>query len=93
MATNTVNLSIRLDSDVKKEAETLFDAFGMNMTTAITLFLKQTIRNQAIPFAITMNPLPNKRMQAAIQEAIRLENDDNAETFHSLDELRKDLLS
>ncbi len=93
MAANTVNLSIRLDAEVKQNAEALFDDFGMNMTTAITLFLKQAIRNQAIPFSITMNALPNKRTLAAIQEAIALENDDNAETFHSIKELRKDLLS
>ena len=93
MAANTVNLSIRLDADVKQDAEALFDAFGMNMTTAITLFLKQAIRNQAIPFAITLNQLPNKRTLSAIREAIALENDDNAQSFHSVDELRQDLLS
>lgn len=91
MATNNIN--IRIDAELKRNAEQLFAELGMNMTTAINLFLKQTIRNQAIPFSITMNKIPNSATLRAMRETEELVNDPNAETFNSIDELRKDLLS
>ncbi|GHU32989.1 hypothetical protein AGMMS50256_24080 [Betaproteobacteria bacterium] len=53
MATTTIN--IRTDSDIKERAQTLFAQFGMDMTTAVNLFLRQTLREQTIPFAITLH--------------------------------------
>lgn len=52
------NITIRIDEDLKKQAEELFSDLGMNMTTAYIMFLKQAIREQRIPFAISRN-LPN----------------------------------
>ncbi len=49
----TTNVTIRMDSDLKKEAEVLFEDLGMNMTTAFTIFVKQAVREQSIPFNIT----------------------------------------
>lgn len=48
-------LNIRVSAQVKDQAETLFESLGMNMSTAINIFLMQSIREQAIPFAITTN--------------------------------------
>jgi DNA-damage-inducible protein J len=53
MATTTIN--IRTDSDIKERAQALFAQFGMDMTTAVNLFLRQTLREQTIPFAITLH--------------------------------------
>jgi DNA-damage-inducible protein J len=53
MATTTIN--IRTDSDIKERAQVLFAQFGMDMTTAVNLFLRQTLREQTIPFAITLH--------------------------------------
>jgi len=44
------NLNIRIDEDVKKQGEELFAGLGMNMTTAINVFLRQAIRKGGIPF-------------------------------------------
>lgn len=93
MATNTVNLSVRLDAELKREADELLSSLGMNMTTAINLFLKQTVRNQAIPFSISMNTVPNPETLAAMREALDLEKPGHGKAFRSIDELRKDLLS
>ncbi len=49
----TVQVNIRIDEKLKEEAEKLFDALGMNMTTAITAFISQTVREGGIPFKIT----------------------------------------
>ena len=49
---NTTSVNLRIDKELKKQAETLFSSLGMNMTTAINVFLKQAVRSQGIPFRI-----------------------------------------
>jgi addiction module RelB/DinJ family antitoxin len=46
-------INIRVDDDLKARAETLFGELGMNMTTAITMFLRQSLLRGGIPFEIT----------------------------------------
>ncbi|MCL2539169.1 MAG: type II toxin-antitoxin system RelB/DinJ family antitoxin [Oscillospiraceae bacterium] len=53
MINESTNVSIRLDAKLKKQAEELFSDLGLNMTTAMTMFLRQAIRNQGIPFEIS----------------------------------------
>ena len=50
----TTNLSIRIDSDLKNEADKVFNALGMNLTTAITVFVKQAVMQKRIPFDIAL---------------------------------------
>jgi DNA-damage-inducible protein J len=52
----TTNLSIRIDRDLKDEADNVFNALGMNLTTAITVFVKQAVRQKKIPFEIALYP-------------------------------------
>ncbi|UTC76265.1 type II toxin-antitoxin system RelB/DinJ family antitoxin [Treponema sp. OMZ 792] len=47
-----INVNIRMDADIKKEAEQLFDSLGMNMTTAFNIFIRQSLRIGGIPFKI-----------------------------------------
>ena len=47
---NSVNVTIRVDKDVKKQAEVLFNDLGLNLSSAINMFLHQAIAEQAIPF-------------------------------------------
>lgn len=54
MATLTTNLNIRLDRQVKEQAEAVFTELGMNMTTAINLFLRACIREHGIPFDLKL---------------------------------------
>jgi len=53
--TDTTNLSIRIDRDLKNEADQVFNAMGMNLTTAITIFVRQVVRQKKIPFEIALN--------------------------------------
>ena len=46
------NLTIRIDENVKQEAEILFDKIGLTMSAAINVFFRQAIREQAIPFSL-----------------------------------------
>ncbi|MDD3363395.1 MAG: type II toxin-antitoxin system RelB/DinJ family antitoxin [Syntrophomonas sp.] len=70
MAQTSIN--IRIDEDLKKQAEYLFSEFGMNMTTAFTIFIKAVVREQKIPFEIAMpkDGFFNEYNQNRIREAI-----------------------
>lgn len=52
---NNVNVTIRMDKDLKKKADVLFGELGFNLTTALNIFVRQAVRDQAIPFDITCN--------------------------------------
>jgi len=67
MANDTTNISIRMDKELKEQAENLFSALGMNMTTAFNIFLRQSVRQGKIPFEISLN-IPNATTLAAMQE-------------------------
>ena len=47
---STTNLNIRIDSNLKKESDSLFKSLGLNMTTAINIFLTQCVKSKSIPF-------------------------------------------
>ena len=52
------NLNIRTDKEVKLAAEKIFEELGLNMTTAVNMFLRQTIRENGISFELKLN-VPN----------------------------------
>lgn len=64
---DTTNLNIRIDRRVKEQADFLFNEFGLNMTTAINMFLRTVIREQRIPFELKMD-VPNAKTIEAIEE-------------------------
>ena len=64
-------LSVRVDSTTKKQAEAVFTALGMNMSTGINIFLAQVARSRAIPFALELDRDPlERRMQEAVNSEI-----------------------
>jgi len=65
----TTNLSIRIDRDLKDEADKVFNALGMNLTTAITVFVRQAVRQKKIPFEITLYP-DNDNKSSIMREAL-----------------------
>ena len=54
---DTTNLSVRMDSDIKKQCETLYGELGMNLTTAINVFLRQSLRVGGFPFEVKLEQL------------------------------------
>ena len=62
-----VSTNISLDAELKRSAQELFADFGLDLTTAVTLFLKQSVREQRIPFEIKRN-VPNAETRAALDE-------------------------
>jgi DNA-damage-inducible protein J len=51
----TTNITIRIDRNLKNEADSVFSALGMNLTTAITVFVRQAVRQKKIPFEISLD--------------------------------------
>jgi DNA-damage-inducible protein J len=51
-------VNIRVDDQLKEQGERLFNALGMNLTTAINIFISQSVREGRIPFMVTTKPDP-----------------------------------
>lgn len=67
----TASVTIRMDETLKRQAETLFDEMGMNMTTAFTIFAKAVVREGRIPFEIKVDPFYSDRNMARLIQAAR----------------------
>lgn len=65
----TINVTIRLDKDVKESAEKLFNEFGMNLSTAFNVFARQALRQGKIPFEI-FDPFYSEKNQARLTRSI-----------------------
>ncbi len=83
MAT-TVSFSVRIDRDIKKQCEDLYNELGMNLTTAINIFLRQSLRVGGIPFDVRIDQ-PNKETIATMLEAEGLAKDPNAKRYSDVD--------
>lgn len=83
------SMNIRMDAEVKKRAEILFSEIGMNMTTAINIFLKQAIRENGIPFELKINQ-PNTETMEAISEGEKIIKEGKTR-FDTADEMFADL--
>ena len=90
MAGNTTNVSIRMDTELKVQADALFSELGMNLTTAFNIFVRQSLREGGIPFKINIEQ-PNKETVAAMLEAKRIAKDPSVKGYNDLDELFDDL--
>jgi len=84
----TTNLNIRIDAELKKKAEEIFNELGLNMSTALTVFLRQTVRSNGIPFELRLDT-PNAETLAAIEDVRQRRN--LSKPFNSVKELMEDL--
>lgn len=83
----STNLNIRTDKAIKAAAEKIFEELGLNMTTAINIFLRQTIRENGIPFELKLN-IPNETTVAAIEEGRKLAYDKTVKGYTDIDDLK-----
>lgn len=90
MASSTTNISIRMDTNLKAQADSLFAELGMNISTAFNIFVRQSIREGRIPFDISLNQ-PNKETISALLEAERIAKESSVKGYNDLDELFSDL--
>lgn len=88
---NTTNLNVRVDSTLKKESDMLFKDLGLNMSTAINMFLTQCVKTSSIPFNIS-EPKPSRQLKRALKEAERIaKHPERYKSYDNIDDLFKDL--
>ncbi len=63
-----VSTNIKIDPKLKQESQALFESFGLSLSTAVNMFLRQAVREQAIPFRVG-TPIPNAETLKAIEDA------------------------
>ena len=86
------NLNIRTEKDTKDDAERIYKELGINMTTAVNMFLKASIRANGLPFTLQLD-IPNDETVAAIEEGRRIARDKNVKGYKNIKDLRAALES
>ena len=86
----TTNVSIRMDTELKAQADELFAELGMNLSTAFNVFVRQSLRDGGIPFEIKMDQ-PNKETMAAMLEAEMIAKDPNVKHYSDVEEALREL--
>lgn len=85
---NTTNLNIRVDAELKRKAEAIFNELGLNMSTAVNMFLRYSVRYNGIPFELRIEK-PNEETLSAIDDVNN--NRNMSKTFDSVKALMEDL--
>ncbi len=86
----TINFSLRVDSNIKKQCESLYGELGLSLSTAINVFLRQSLRTGGFPFSVRLDR-PNKETEAALLEAERLLYDPNVKFYEDAEEALREL--
>ncbi len=83
---------IRIDAEIKKQANTLFSNLGLDMSSAVNLFLYQCVLRRGLPFSVEM-PQYNRTTLDAMAEAKRISRDPDTPGYTSMEELKAALES
>lgn len=86
----STNFSVRMDSDIKKQCESLYGELGMSLTTAINVFLRQSLRVGGFPFEVKLDQ-PNKETMAAMLEAERIAKGPNVKHYTDVEDALREL--
>lgn len=78
---------IRIDADLKKEVTELFSTFGLDMSSAVTLFLRQCLMHDGLPFKVEV-PKYSDRLLSAMNEAKSISRDPDIHGYNSMDDLK-----
>lgn len=81
------SMSIRLDSEVKEQAQQVFNHLGMDMTTAINIFLRQAIQYQGLPFDVRIDD--HRKLLQVVTDVDQ--NRNMSRSFESVSDLMEDL--
>lgn len=88
---NTTNLNIRVDSTLKQESDMLLKDLGLNMSTAINIFLTKCVKTSSIPFKIE-EPKPSKEVKKTLKELdYMMKYPEKYKSYNSVEELFEEL--
>lgn len=79
----SANITIRMDENLKRQAESAFSSMGMNMTTAFTIFAQAVVRQGKIPFEIVSDPFYSESNLAVLRQSLQNANEGKL-TSHEL---------
>ncbi len=89
----TTNINVRVDSELKSQAESLFSDLGMNMSTAIVMFLKSAVSHDGLPFEVKRT-VPNSETRAALAEYEQMKRNPEAyKRYDSFDDALNEVLA
>ena len=89
----TTNINVRVDAELKQSAEELFSDLGLTMSSAITMFLKNAVSYDGIPFEVKRR-VPNAETRSALAEYEEMKkNPDTYKRYTSFDELLDEVLT
>ena len=63
-------MNIRIDENIKARAEALFEDLGLNMSTAVNMFIKAALRDNGIPFELKVDPFYSEQNMARLKRSI-----------------------
>ena len=89
--TDTIN--IRIEPKLKKEVEQTLSDLGMNIADAVTVFFKQIVMTESIPFAIQKHKYNKETIEAINEARNMIKNPDKYESYNNVEELMEDLNS
>ena len=91
MESLTSAINVQVNAKDKEQATSILKDLGLNMSTAINMFLKQIIKTDGLPFSVK-NPHPNKELLEALKEGEDILNGKiKSKKYHSVKELIGDL--
>ncbi len=85
------SITIRTDKDIKDRVKNLYAELGMDLTTAVNAFFRQSLRYNGMPFELTLDT-PNSVTLSAFEEGDKMINDKNAPRYSTVEELFEDLM-
>lgn len=77
-------LNIRIDGDLKEQAKEVYKDMGMDLTTAVTIFLKQSVREQRLPFQPSREPIENVIARYEVENGLTTKVDSIEELMEKL---------
>ncbi len=83
---NTVNVTLRLDRELKEQADALFEDMGLSLNTACRMFLTRAVQEQRIPFEVRR---PDRKTRKALADAEQ--GKDVSKSFDTVEDLMEDL--
>lgn len=91
--THTTNLNVRVDTTLKQESDMLFKSLGLNMSTAINMFLTKCVKTSSIPFNIA-EPKPSRKLKKALKEAEKIaKHPEKYKGYHDVHQMLEDILN
>ena len=88
----TTNINVRVDASLKKDAEKLFNELGLNMSSAVTMFLKSAVSYEGILFEIK-RIRPNSETIEALAEYQKMKDKTKCKRYKSFDDIIGDVLN